>query len=396
MSKKRNSIKDLKGASSLTKDGISGIIDIAEAIHYNISSLGGLLRQSDYKRTSGITGLVYRNVRSLTNLSSDGIDLLLKKLSDKVRSKEPSPKRQALLSIINGVLGDTLEKKDNPLAIKMHLRQNGKPLDKLKYFVTGNSQKIVLLIHGSCMNDLQWKRKGHDHGVGLADDLDYSPVYLLYNSGMHTSENGKALNVLLEDFLQGASQQTELVILAHSMGGLVARSAIHYAQQGDYRWHSYLKKIIFLRTPHHGAPLEKIGNMIDNVLVLNRFSAPISSLGKIRSAGITDLRYGNILEEDWNKHHLFHGKGDTRITTPLPEKIKSFAIAATIGNSSTTIEKELIGDGLVPRTSALGKHKKPQFNLSFPRENLWIGASMKHLDLLNHPNVYILSKLFRK
>lgn len=392
MQKKRNSITDLKGASRLTKDGLSGIVDIVEAIHYNISSLGGLLGQSKNQRTSGIAGLVYRNVRTVTNFSGDRIELLLEKLATKVRSKEPSPQHEAFISILNGVLGDRLEKKDNPLAIKMHLRQNGEPLKKLNQGPTGHPQKIVLLIHGSCMNDLQWERKGHDHGAELAKDLRYLPFYLLYNSGRHTSENGEVLNDVLEDFMKGFSKETELVILAHSMGGLIVRSAVLNAQKGDSSWLRYLKKIVFIGTPHHGAPLEKIGNMIDNALELNRFSAPISSLGKIRSAGITDLRYGNVAEEDWSKYNRFSGQGDRRIPTPLPENIECFAIAATIGDSSSKIEKELIGDGLVPLPSALGKHKNPQFNLSFPRTNLWIGVNMKHLDLLSHPHVYTIIK----
>jgi hypothetical protein len=48
-----------------------------------------------------------------------------------------------------------------------------------------------VLLHGLCMNDLQWRRAGHDHGRALARDLDYTPVYLRYNSGLHISTNGR-------------------------------------------------------------------------------------------------------------------------------------------------------------------------------------------------------------
>ena len=392
MQKKRNSIKDLKGASRLTSEGVEGIVDIVEAIHYNITSLGGLLGKNDKQRTSGITGLVYRNIRSITNLSSTGIDVLLENLTDKVQSKEATPEHEAFLSILNGVIGDTLDRKVNPLAIKMHLRQGGKPLSSLDQLSIGTSQKILLLVHGSCMNDLQWMRNTHDHGAALAKDLGYTPIYLWYNSGKHTSENGKALNEILEGFIQQVPKETELSIIAHSMGGLVIRSAMHYAGKRNNLWRRHLRKIIFLGTPHHGAPLERIGNMIDNVLETNQYSAPISKLGKIRSAGITDLRYGNILDEDWNNHDRFEAKGDLRKPVPLPENIECYVIAATIGDPNSKLQKELIGDGLVPLSSALGTHKDPKRVLSIPRDNLWIGRNMKHLDLLNHPNVYTIIK----
>ncbi len=37
------------------------------------------------------------------------------------------------------------------------------------------------MVHGSCMNDLQWKQKGHDHGRPMANDLEFLPHHsLLY------------------------------------------------------------------------------------------------------------------------------------------------------------------------------------------------------------------------
>ena len=40
------------------------------------------------------------------------------------------------------------------------------------------------MVHGLCMNDRQWMRDGHDHGEALARDLDCTPLYLHYNSGL--------------------------------------------------------------------------------------------------------------------------------------------------------------------------------------------------------------------
>jgi hypothetical protein len=49
---------------------------------------------------------------------------------------------------------------------------------------------------------------------------------------------------------------------------------------------------------------------------------------------------------------------------------------------------ELIGDGLVTLSSALGRHENKELALQFPTNHQWIGRGMNHLDLLNHPKVY--------
>jgi hypothetical protein len=128
MSPKRNSISDLRGAGKLAIDAVNGVIDIVEAIHYNISSLGGLLSRKKEQRTSGITGFVYKNIRSVTELAGTGIDSLLEKLPAIVEEKEPSPEQEAILSALNGVIGDHLEETKNPLAIHMQIRMNGKQI----------------------------------------------------------------------------------------------------------------------------------------------------------------------------------------------------------------------------------------------------------------------------
>jgi hypothetical protein len=242
--KKRNSIKDLRGAGRLAINAVNGVIDIVEAVHYNISSLGGLLSRKKRQRTSGITGFVYKNIRGVTELAGTGLDTLLDKLPAIVEEKEPTPEQEAILSALNGVIGDHLEETKNPLAIHMQIRNNGKPAATLHQIVpSGSNGQVLLLIHGSCMNDLQWNRKGHDHGAVLAHEFGYQSIYLHYNSGRHVSENGKELAQILDSFFADLSYETELVIIAHSMGGLVARSACHYGKMQNQRWLNTLQKL---------------------------------------------------------------------------------------------------------------------------------------------------------
>ena len=97
----------------------------------------------------------------------------------------------------------------------------------------GPTGKLLVLVHGLCLNDRQWTREGHDHGAALADEFGHTPLYLRYNSGRHIAANGEAFAELLETLVSHWPQPvTELVIVGHSMGGLVARSACHHGATG--------------------------------------------------------------------------------------------------------------------------------------------------------------------
>src|SRR5690606_12638053 len=123
---------------------------------------------------------------------------------------------------------------------------------------------VVVLIHGLCMNDLQWQRNGHDHGAQLERALGCTPVYLRYNSGRHVSENGNELAALLERLVATwPVPLTRLTLIGHSMGGLLARSAEHLAREQGMSWSKVLRELVFLGTPHHGAPLERAGHAVD-------------------------------------------------------------------------------------------------------------------------------------
>jgi len=76
---------DLQGAGCLTIDGINGIIALVEAMHHTINRLGGLLGKSNQNRTTGITGMVYRHIRSVSGLAGGATELLLKRLSPLLR-----------------------------------------------------------------------------------------------------------------------------------------------------------------------------------------------------------------------------------------------------------------------------------------------------------------------
>ncbi len=179
----------------------------------------------------------------------------------------------------------------------------------------------------------------------------------------------------------------ELSVLAFSMGGLVARSAIHCAEEGNLPWRRMLRKLVFVGCPHHGAPLERGGNLLDTLLDVSKYSAPLRRLARIRSAGVTDLRFGYVRDEDWMGSDRFAFQKDGRTPLPLPRNVACYAIAGVTAADAAHAGK-LAGDGLVPLPSALGKHKKPEMCLEFPEANRWVAYGAAHLDLLGRQDVY--------
>ena len=254
------------------------------------------------------------------------------------------------------------------------------------------TDKIVLMIHGSSMNHLQWSKKNYNYANNLKE-IGYQPIYLYYNTGLHISENGKLLSEIMEKFSKNLKKTTEIVIISHSMGGLISRSACYYAQKSKYSWINSLKKIIFIGVPHHGAILERSGNFVTNLMDINPYIAPFSRLGKLRSAGITDLRYGSILESDRKGVNRFECIEDRRTPVPLPKDIKYYAIATIIGKTSNEMNNT-IGDGLVTVNSALGFSKDSKYNLEIPEDHKKVLNNINHLGQLHNSDIYKLIKQF--
>jgi len=383
---------DLRGAVRLATDATAGLTDLVEAMHERIARVPGVSAPVE-GRAGGISGLVYKTIRGVTRAVGGSTDALLGLLAPALSPDDPSPEREAIVAALNGVLGDYLAATSNPLATAMTFRRGGRPLMLDSPALTASAPdaggRVLVLLHGLCMNDLQWSREGHDHGAALARDLAFTPIYLHYNSGLHMSINGHALARQLELLLDRWPCPVErLVLLGHSMGGLLARSALHYAAQAGHRWPARLDDMVFLGTPHHGAPLEQAGHWVDIVLGATPYAAPFARLGKVRSAGITDLRHGNLVDEDWVGRDRFARGADRRQHLALPDKVRCYVAAASIGQQSGDLKDRLLGDGLVPLDSALGRHPDPARALAFAENRQWVGYGMSHLELLNRAEVY--------
>lgn len=399
---------DLRGVAQLATQGTSGVTRIAEEVTHSVWRTLGMAGKGPAGKTRGITGLVFDAIQGINRWAGKSADLLFDKMLPLLRTVEATPNdsypREAVLAALNGVLGDRLFESNNPLATPMSLRYRGRALS---YRAPGTHQpldipdatsKVLLMVHGLCMNDLQWETQqpdgsAHNHATALADALGYTPVFVRYNTGLHTSINGRELAQLLQ-FMAAhwPVPLKEISVVAHSMGGLVIRSALNIAQSehlqktasgGPANWYRLMKKVVFLGTPHHGAPLEKAGNWVDVLLGGTPYTRPFAKLGQLRSAGITDLRYGHVVDADWMGHDRFRRRPDSRVHVPLPCGIGFYTVAATSAAARSAVSERTLGDGLVPLPSALGRHVQASRSLQFAKGSQWIAYRHSHMALLS-------------
>jgi PGAP1-like protein len=391
---------DLRGAAQLASQATLGVTDIAEGLHQAIWSTisGGKAADAtpaSKARTRGLTGFVYASIRGVTALVATAVDKSLATLApylapvDDPRGDpqliEDSRQREALLAALNGVLGDRLVISQHDFATPMSFRCRGRALNWLNMpIITKPSSKVMLFIHGLCMNDLQWSAVSTDGSMRenqwdqLAQSLGYTPIYLRYNTGLPIWVNGQTLAAQLNELLiNWPVAIKQLSVVTHSMGGLVMRSACHAAQTDvklGREWREKLDSLVFLGTPHHGAPLEKAGSWIDLLLGSSRFTKPFIALTKLRSSGITDLRQGTIAQAPESD-------------VSLPSKVRCYTIAACTAAQRGLLADRLTGDGLVPLQSALGKNANSVRTLNFATDAQWIAYRTNHMQLLHRAAV---------
>ena len=391
--RKTSLVADVRGASRLAVDLTLLVTEVVETMHHNVARRPWMFGRATLEPTRGITGFVYRSVRGVTRVVGTALDVALRPLEPLLDPVTTPPGRDAIVAALNGVLGDRLEANGNPLAIPMELRTDGAGLPPTPEAIAGRlpqaRERIVVLVHGLCLDDAMWRRDGHDHGEALARDLDATPLYLRYNTGRHVSTNGGELAALLERLVAAWPVPVhELVLVGHSMGGLVIRSACAQAEASQPQWLRSLRALVFLGTPHFGAPLERGGHGIDMLFRASPYTVAFSRLGQLRSAGITDLRHGSVVDDDWHGRDRFGHRGYLQHTQPLPAGVPAFAVAGSLGKAAPARGLPR-GDGLVPVASACGRHADPARGLGIAASRQWVAYGTGHFDLLSSQPVYV-------
>jgi pimeloyl-ACP methyl ester carboxylesterase len=200
----------------------------------------------------------------------------------------------------------------------------------------------------------RWGHPETSYGSRLRDDLGYLPVWVRYNTGLPIGANAAAFARLLAALVDGwPAPIQEIVLVGHSMGGLVSLGAL----TDERPWRDPVRSVVTLGSPREGAPLARHAANAERFALS---APPVRWLGHLlgqRSDGIDDLRHRDA-------------------TGPaVPARIGQYAVLSTLTAKPTGPIGTRIGDGLVPVPA---RHTVPTD----------VVGGVGHLDLLNHPRVY--------
>lgn len=312
---------------------------------------------------------------------------------------DASTKGNATLGALNGMWGDRLADTGNAFALGMTVRHGRSDLvlteETVAVAFPDATGRLAVFVHGLCETDDSWRpsdrkqRKdgSFDFGQRLAADAGCTPVYVRYNSGLHISDNGAALDGLLDELLAAWPVPVdELVMLGHSMGGLVVRSACHQGDERGAPWVENVRHVVCLGTPHLGAPLEKGVNALSWTLDRLPETRGLARVLNARSAGVKDLRYGSLVEHDWQGVDLDEFLTDRCNEVPFLPHAGYYFVGVTVTKDRWHPLGMLVGDLLVQLPSAAGKGRRREIPFDIDKGH-HIGG-LNHFDLLSHPDVY--------
>jgi hypothetical protein len=313
-----------------------------------------------------------------------------------------SPRSRAAraLGALNGLKGDTVAAAYPGLAFPMAFRDhvNGGDVvptrDGLAAAYPHASGRVAVFVHGLCETDRSWWDGAERHhgepsvsyGVLLEDELGFTPAYLRYNSGLAIADNGRLLAELLDDVVAAWPVPVrDLVLIGHSLGGLVARSACHHADVDGRSWAGVVRHVICVGTPHLGAPLERGVHRAVPVLGRVPETRPLAAFLRDRSQGVQDLRHGVFASDRYHDDPDDY-LAERRREVPFLPGVTYCFVGATVTRDRHHPLGRVIGDLLVTYPSASGSDGRR--TIPFELEHGAHVGGLTHFDLLNHPTVY--------
>ncbi|QHS09337.1 triacylglycerol lipase [Sinimarinibacterium sp. NLF-5-8] len=309
------------------------------------------------------------------------------------------------ISAISGFVGDDMATRRNPLTPKLGFYLHNQRLElkpePLRAAYPDASQRLAVFVHGLCCEEHVWHEaaKPAPDCVSLIDALrarGYTPVFARYNSGLHISQNGRGLARALGKLVTHWPRPVdEIVLIGHSMGGLVSRACAHSGLQQQAAWTHKVSHIFCIGSPHRGAPLEQLVHRSIPTLKRWGLTRPLAHILQVRSAGIKDLRSGTLHDGDWRgcdldavtsvedsaaaisdrAHHLAPRNTIARIPTA-----RYHFIGSTLSQTPDNLLSRTLGDGIVDLPSATAAELADASTATLTR--------VHHLRLLNHPLVW--------
>lgn len=351
-------------------EGTRGVHDgITDGVYGAIKGIGGAL----FKQADAALKLAERNFQPPT--------------ASALAITPPAIARDNVVSALSGLIGDAMAQERNPLRVKLGFYREGRrtllsaPVLEATYpEATG---RLVIFIHGLCCNEHSWRLYSEQHAP-YGDQLaakGFTPLYLRYNTGLHISLNGRTLSRAIDKLVSLWPVPVEdIVLIGHSMGGLVARSAAYKAARAKMAWPARLSHVICLGTPHTGAPLEQFVHAATPLLETFPLSRPLAKVLEVRSQGIRDLRHGFIADEHWKKRKAEELTADARTEIPRLDTVKYHFIGSSIGIDENHWLGKAIGDGLVKLPSSTARELADADTATL--------YNTHHMQLLNHAAIY--------
>jgi pimeloyl-ACP methyl ester carboxylesterase len=385
-------------SAEMVTDLLGHLTVTTQQIHRAVArrAVGGILPPPVRAVQDTVATTVYGLVRAGIAVVGTAAAITLDSV-ERTRTARPwtsTPRGRRLAGMLNGAVGDHLHDRYGRLASPMRIRVDGADVEPdtatLFRLYPEAAPRMVVFVHGVIETEEWWSgparaRAGdqtavcEDFGTRLSRDLGYSYVHVRYNSGRHISDNGADLADLLDELITAWPVPVrELSLVGHSMGGLVARSALHQAFAQDRAWPHRTRHLVCLGSPHTGAPLERGANTVTALLRHFDESAPIATLLAGRSAGIKDLRHGSLHRQDW------HGSDPDALRCEVPHSylppdgVQHCNLAATVSRAPGPLG-QWIGDLLIPTASALSP---------VPPAHACVIPGLTHRDLLTHDAVY--------
>lgn len=287
-------------------------------------------------------------------------------------------------SILNAMFGDALHERGNGLAIEMSCYRQGRKLpltrEGLSSVPLSGGEKLCVLVHGLGCNEGIWVFPGGGtYGTLLQRDFGYVPFYVRYNTGLPILDNGARLATLLDELVTAyPAEVSEIVLVGHSMGGLVIRSACHVAGERSSPWVTRVKRVFYLATPHGGADLERLAHLSSGVLqaIPNPVTGLIGDILDLRSRGVKDLRRGAPANEA------------TGAALPWLVTARHYLVLGTLTRDPDHPAGRLLGDSLV-RVPRKRRAFAAADGRSLPDdENVKVFPGVHHNELAYSPAVY--------
>lgn len=397
---------DVKALGALAGTAMATTATRVEELHQAILRRSVTATRAAHVATihDGIAAPVYRSVRAATALLARGAGLALAQTRPPAAAAlADSPRGAAVLGALNGLWGDRLEHDGGTLTPAMALRARGRdvPLDRdgLRAAHPGATGRLAVFVHGWCETEGAWQLFGREpdapagspartYGSRLREDLGITPLWVRYNSGLHISENGRRLSALLEATIAAWPVPVEqIVLVGHSMGGLVLRSACHEGHQRGAAWTERVRHVFCLASPHLGSNVERAANAAGWALGRLPETRPLAALLNARSSGVKDLRYGYVVDEDWEGRDPDALLEDHSNEIPFLPGANHYFVAATLSRDPGSHLARVVGDLLVGFPSASG-HDPRGRRLAFPVDNGHHVPGLSHFHVLNHPAVY--------